>query len=419
VFRTILILTGIVASAAATEPLVILVSIDGCRWDYPELHQASTLQEISAAGLHVGQLIPCYPTKTFPNHYTLVTGLRPETHGIIQNRFWDDDFQSWFGIGAHAAAREGRWWQGEPIWITAKNHGLRSATMFWPGSEADIKGQRPDYWRRYDDSISEMDRVKQVLEWTALPEGEQPNFIALYFEAVDTAGHGFGPEALETKEALHVVDAALTALRAGLIAQGLWETTQLIITSDHGMTPTRANRVIFLDDLIELEETQIIFTGTIGGLDVINGGGQSELLRRLNTHPHLQAFARADVPERLHFSTNSRIPDFILIPDLGWKVEALESFDPEKAGGGDHGYDNEEPDMASIFIAHGPAFKPRSRLDRADNIDVYNLLCALLEITPAPNEGSAKLLSVTIPEESASTSKDASRVVPTAEVSGR
>ncbi|MCC5025565.1 MAG: alkaline phosphatase family protein [Candidatus Synoicihabitans palmerolidicus] len=153
----------------AANLLVILVSIDGCRWDNPELHDTPFLQELSHAGTRVERLIPSYPSKTFPNHYTLVTGLRPASHGIIQNRFYDSTFEAWFGIRSHPAAREGRWWGGESIWLTAQRQGLRTACFFWPGSEADILGQHPDKWLRYDDSISEIDRVRQVLQWTAYP----------------------------------------------------------------------------------------------------------------------------------------------------------------------------------------------------------------------------------------------------------
>ena len=410
-FRKLFLLSGLIASYAGSEPLVILVSIDGCRWDYPELHQAKTLQDISTSGLRVRQLTPCYPTKTFPNHYSLVTGLRPESHGIIQNKFWDDDFRSWFGIGAHPAAREGRWWGGEPIWITARKNGLRSATMFWPGSEADIMGQRPNRWVKYNGNLSEFDRVKQVLAWTSLPQEERPNFVALYFEAVDSAGHDFGPEARETQQALHHVDHALAALRDGLKQQGLWDTANVIITSDHGMTAINAKRTVFLDDLVQLDAIRIVFDGAVGGLDPLNGESPADLVAKLDAHPHLRAFAREDMPSRLHFSHHERIPKIVIIPDLGWELRTRESFDPHSVGGGDHGFDPIESDMASVFVAHGPAFAPGSHLDQADIIDVYNLLCKLLEIVPAPNEGSAILTEAISP--------NANRSTPAGAVSGR
>lgn len=390
--RRFITVWALLAATLVADPLVILVSIDGCRWDYPELHEAPTLQRIATEGFRVERLIPSYPTKTFPNHYTLVTGLHPESHGIIQNKFWDDNFEAWFGIGNHPAAREGRWWGGEPIWLTAQRQGLRTACMFWPGTEADIKGQYPDKWRRYDGSISELDRVRQVLQWTELPAAERPHFITLYFEAVDSAGHSFGPTAKQTGSALQVVDQALDQLRQRLIKQGLWESTHLIITSDHGMTDIDTSRAIVLEDLINLDDVRIIFDGASGGLNAINPSQTAELVQALNQHPHLKAFTRSDVPARLHFSANDRIPDIVLIPDLGWKTRKRPVSPGSSNWGGDHGFDNIEPDMASIFIGRGPQFDAGKQLKSAPNTSVYNLLCHLLQITPAPNEGSQILI---------------------------
>jgi|GEM_PF-512039 len=394
VLRKIAVFWGLISATLIAEPLVILVSIDGCRWDYPELHDAPTLQQLSMEGFRVERLVPSYPTKTFPNHYTLVTGLHPESHGIIQNQFWDDDFKAWFGIGAHPAAREGRWWGGEPIWITAQNQGLRTACVFWPGTEADIRGQRPHKWLAYDGDMPEPERVQQVLTWTALPPTERPHFITLYFEAVDSAGHDFGPAAIQTNQALHLVDDALRQLREGLIKQGLWESTHLIVTSDHGMTEIDESRLIILEDLIDLDEVRVVFNGASGGLDSLDEYRAPEIVQALDQHPHLHAFARANVPARFHFSSNPRIPDIVLIPDLGWKIKSRSVPETESVSGGDHGYDNSEPDMASIFIARGPQFKARSSLKLSRNTDVYNLLCHLLKITPAPNEGSQILIPV-------------------------
>ncbi len=379
--------------AAPTQPLVILVAIDGCRWDYPEKHDAPFLRELSADGVRMERLTPSYPSKTFPNHYTLVTGLRPESHGIIQNRFYDPAFEAWFGIGAHPAAREGRWWGGEPVWLTAQRQGLRAACMFWPGSEADIQGLHPDHWLRYDDRISEMDRVQRVLTWTAQPAAERPHLITLYFEAVDSAGHRFGPAAPETGRALHRIDAALRTLRDGLAAQGLWQHTHLIVTADHGMTWCDPAHTVVLEDLVDPTSIETVFFGASAGLN-LKSGDLAATVARLNAHPHLHAFAREDVPARLHFSHNTRIPDIVVVPDLGWHlsnrawVERQRDREPDY---GDHGYDPAEPDMGAVFLAHGPGFAPGTTWPVTDNIHVYNLLCALLGVTPAANEGDARL----------------------------
>ena len=277
------------AASASDQPLVILISIDGCRWDYPEKHEAPFLQRLANEGARTQRLTPAFPTKTFPNHYTLVTGLRPESHGIIHNKFYDAEFDAWFGIGNHPAAREGRWWGGEPIWLTAQRQGLRSACMFWPGTEADILGQYPDEWHRYDNRLTEADRVAQVLEWTQRPAAKRPHLITLYFEAVDSKGHRYGPDAVETKLALHHIDDVLEDLAAGLLEQGLWDQAHLIVTSDHGMTAKAPDQVVALADYIDTTSVEISNLGATGGIDVSPD-------RRVDI---LKALANAPPPPRI------------------------------------------------------------------------------------------------------------------------
>ena len=385
------------AASASDQPLVILISIDGCRWDYPEKHEAPFLQRLANEGARTQRLTPAFPTKTFPNHYTLVTGLRSESHGIIHNKFYDAEFDAWFGIGNHPAAREGRWWGGEPIWLTAQRQGLRSACMFWPGTEADILGQYPDEWHRYDNRLTEADRVAQVLEWTQRPAAKRPHLITLYFEAVDSKGHRYGPDAVETKLALHHIDDVLEDLAAGLLEQGLWDQAHLIVTSDHGMTAKAPDQVVALADYIDTTSVEISNLGATGGIDV-SPDRRVDILKALANAPHLRAFGRSAVPERLHFSANDRIPDIVLIPDAGWQIA---THRPKAGMGskdrGDHGYDNREPDMGALFIARGPGIPAGQSLPVTDNIHVYNLLAALLKIEPAPNEGDDLLLRILTP----------------------
>lgn len=383
--------------AGANQPLVILVSIDGCRWDYPEKHEAPFLHQLTAEGARTQRLTPSFPTKTFPNHYTLVTGLRPESHGIINNKFYDADFDAWFGIGNHPAAREGRWWGGEPIWLTAQRQGLRTACLFWPGAEADILGQRPDEWLRYNGKMSAEDRVAQVLAWTGRPTQDRPHFITLYFEAVDSRGHRYGPDAVETKLALHHIDDVLEDLATGLRKQGLWEKAHLIVTADHGMTRKDPSQVIALADYFDTTSVEITNLGATGGINA-SPKLRADILKALVNAPHLRAFERSAVPARLHFSANDRIPDIVLIPDAGWRIT---THHPRGGMGskdlGDHGYDNREPAMGALFIAHGPGISAAHSLPVTDNIHVYNLLAALLGIEPAPNEGDDQLLRMLAP----------------------
>lgn len=382
------------------EPLVILVSIDGCRWDYPEKHDAPWLQTFAREAARLERLTPSYPTKTFPNHYTLVTGLRPASHGIIQNRFYDPTFEAWFGIGAHPAAREGRWWGGEPIWLTAQRQGLRAACMFWPGAEADIQGRRPDRWLRYNGAMTDEARVAQVLAWTALPATERPHVITLYFEAVDTAGHRHGPDAPETRAALHRIDTALAELQRGLEAQGLWPATHLIVTSDHGMTPLVPDGEAVLDDLIDLDTVEVVFAGAIGGLQVKTGSAE-DLVNELNRDPRVTAYTRQAMPERFHFQNNPRIPDIVVVPRLGHQISTRSWLERRTTrDGGDHGFDYAEPDMGALFLARGPRIQSGLTLPPEENVHVYALLCALLGVEPAAGDGDDRLVRAMLrPEE--------------------
>ena len=396
--RGLLVFLLLTLFGRGASPLNILVSIDGCRWDYPELHGAAFLQELSREGVRLERLIPSFPTKTFPNHYTLVTGLRPQNHGIIQNRFWDDEFQAWFGIGNHPAAREGRWWGGEPIWLTAQRQGRQVACMFWPGSEANIGGRFPKWWRRYDGSISHADRVQQVLDWAALPQSDRPDLITLYFSAVDTMGHSFGPNSLETGRALRDIDRALVGLKNGLIQLDQWSNTNLIVTADHGMTEVVEKRALVLEDLVSLKDVRVIFSGASIGLDVVRGSADDLVAGINHAGQPVTAFTRDDVPAEFHFSNNPRIPDIVLIPELGWTVRTRRQLADKnwESSAGDHGFDHREPDMGAILIAHGPAFPRGLRLPAMDNIHVYPLLCELLGIVPAPCDGDDRLIEAAL-----------------------
>lgn len=234
----------------APAPL-ILISIDGFRADYLARGVSPTLSALAAEGVRAEGMQPSFPSLTFPNHYTIVTGDYPDHHGIVDNAMFDPVLGK-FTLGKREAVGDGRWWdQAEPIWVSADRQGVRTATMFWPGSEASIHGYRPDYWVPYEGDTTYDSRVDQVLHWLDLPPSQRPGFLTLYFEAVDTAGHYEGPDAAETNAAIGEVDAALARLVDGLRQRGLLDRVNLIVLSDHGMAATPPDQRIFLDELID------------------------------------------------------------------------------------------------------------------------------------------------------------------------
>lgn len=389
------VLLGLVSCQSSPRPAdgpVILISIDGFRWDYLEKYDVPTLRRLAAEGVHAQRLNASFPTKTFPNHYTLVTGLRPGRHGIVANWFHDPALDEDFTM----ARTETAWWAGgEPVWITAEKQGLRTACLFWPGSEAEIQGRRPTRYLPFDKRLTPGERVDRLLEWLAAPDAASPRLLTLYFDHVDTAGHDHGPDAPETGEAVVAADAAVARLLAGLERLGRREHANLVLVSDHGMAATDPGRVVFLDDLMDLARVDVEATGPYAGVRPKPGVDPAALVAaiRARAPAHVQVYRREEMPARLQYNAGDRIPPILLLTDTGWCFERKAGWPALRATyrKGNHGWDPAAPEMGALFIAHGPAFRAGARLPAAENVDVYNLLCATLGLTPAPNDGSDSL----------------------------
>ncbi len=382
-------------------PIVLMISFDGFRWDYPELHGMPTLLALAKQGVRAERLVPSFPSKTYPNHYTLVTGLRPEHHGIVANWMWDPKWKKVFSLSDRASVEDGRWWEGEPIWVGAELHGLVSASSYWPGSEAaiggvgEVGGVRPTYWGRYDDSVADEARVDQVLGWLDLPAERRPRLITLYFDEPDRSGHDFGPTSREVKAAVAHDDAMLARLRSGIAARGLENSVDWIVVSDHGMTAADPAKSIVLADFIDLDDLAAgssIDTLATFGLLAPKRGRTASLERALaKAHPHLHVARKEKTPASFHFRTHRRIPGLVIWADLGWAIfrtAADRDATRRDFPGGAHGYDPAEHDMQGLFVASGPSFKKGLKTPPLDNVDVYPLLAHLLGIPAAPNDGN-------------------------------
>lgn len=387
--------------APAGDGLFILISIDGFRWDYLSRFEAPTLRQLAANGVHLRSLTPSYPTKTFPNHYTLVTGLRPAHHGIVGNWFYDPASGETFGMKKAESNSDERWWLGEPVWITAEKQGVRSGCYYWPGSEVAHGGVRPSRWLPFDDQVPSADRVDGMLGWLDAPAAERPRLLTLYFSAVDHAGHKLGPDSPDIQISITEVDQAIACLLAGLERRGLRERANLVIVSDHGMSPTSPERVIFLDDLININSIEVEATGTYAGVRPKPGTRSAAELAaaiRAKAPPQLKVYERGHLPARFLYEGTDRIPAVMLVPDDTWSVEVKVGW-PARAARydkGNHGWDNETPNMGALFIAHGPAFQRGLELPPMDNVHVYNLICRVLGLKPAPNDGDDRLARAVI-----------------------
>ena len=390
--RTLAGCAGTPSATPSAERAVVLVSVDGLRHDALDRAEveAPTLRWV-AGGVRAERLVPVFPTLTFPNHYSLVTGLHPEDHGIVGNTMRDptwteDGAPARFSLSDRDALRQSRWWGGEPIWVTAEKQGVATAPAFWPGSEAEIGGVRPGRWLAYDGDVPYADRVDGVLAWLDAPD--PPRFVTLYFDAVDTAGHDHGPDSPEVVAAIARVDAALARLVDGLRARGRLDATDLVVVSDHGMAARSRDRVVVLDDAVDLDAVEVDWGATLG---IWPGEGQDvdALVAALSALEHVTAYRKDDVPARLRYRDNPRIPPVTVLVDAGWTAtsRAYLERNPDRPSGGTHGYDNADETMHGVFLARGPSVRNGVRTGPVHTVDVYGILAAALGLDPAPNAG--------------------------------
>jgi predicted AlkP superfamily pyrophosphatase or phosphodiesterase len=377
------------------KPTVILVSLDGFRYDYPEKFKTETLARLAREGVRAKWMIPSFPTKTFPNHYTIATGLYPEHHGIVGNSVYD--FGEIFRIDDRKQVSDPRWWLGEPVWVTAQKQGQIAASYFFVGSEAPVAGVTPTYWRAYNGRVPPEMRVDKVLNWLDLPTEKRPTMITMYFSDTDDAGHEFGPDAEETRYAALNADRYIKQLVTGLRARGIYDRVNIIIVSDHGMAARDQRNAIIMDDYFDTSDKTIadpiLTTGEIWQI-FPKPGKEDFIADRLKNIVHATCWRKAEIPARLNYNDSSRIAPIVCSSDEGWNMttrrrfeETRKSDDFDKTRGA-HGYDNKYQSMQATFIARGPAFKRRYVAEPFENIHVYELMCRILGLKPAENDGS-------------------------------
>jgi alkaline phosphatase D len=364
---------------------VVLVSMDAFRWDYNKIYNTPNLNRLAEDGVKAGRLIPSFPTVTFPNHYTIATGLYPDHHGIVNNNFPAPELGLYYRIGDRTAVENPAFYGGEPIWKTAEDHNIRSASFYWVGSEAPIGGMQPAYWKIFDESVAFEARIDTVIKWLSHPMEKRPGLVTLYFEEPDAVSHRAGPVSPATELVVEKLDSLIGVLRLKLSELPFSNRINLIVLSDHGMGPVSPSRYINLLGVVP----QRMIAGIFGGNPVytINPaeGKTDSVLALLNQKKGLNAYRKSEVPARWHYGTNARIPEVVVVADSSWSIGTR----PDGSGirGGAHGYDNANSDMHAIFYAAGPAFKKGYAFDQLNNTDIYNLICRILKLKPAPNDG--------------------------------
>ncbi|KAI9802519.1 MAG: hypothetical protein M1833_001591 [Piccolia ochrophora] len=396
-------------------PTTILISLDGFRADFLRRGLTPTLNSFVADGVSPKYMKPSFPSLTFPNHFTLATGLHPESHGIVGNTFWDPNMGAEFYYTDPDRSMQPKWWLAEPLWVTAERQGALSAIHMWPGSEAHLGGLEPTHLDPYngtEELSKKVDRMLELLDMAGpddppSPRGNlRPQLIAAYVPVVDSDGHKYGPNSSEIMTTIQHVDDMLHDVFAGLEERNLTNIVNVVIVSDHGMATTSTDRLIQLDDIIDMDLIEHTDGWPLYGLRPKDPSHVEELYNRLrqeaDNSPGYDVYLRDEnMPSRYHFTNNPRIAPLWMVPRPGWAIVTREDFDVKKAKESDviyhprglHGYDNDHPLMRAIFVARGPAFplESNSRLEVFQNIEVYNIVCDSLNIVPEPNNGTLRL----------------------------
>lgn len=383
----------------ASDPYVVVVSFDGMRHDFPDRVPTPNFDRVAATGVRATGLIPSYPSKTFPNHYTLATGLHPSNHGIVDNAFYDPALDATYALGDTATVRDGRWYLGEPIWATAERQGVRAASFFWVGSEAAVGGVRPSYFKVYDHDFPFEARVDTVLHWLRLPAAERPRLLMLYFAEPDYVAHRHGPDAAAVDSVVIAMDALVGRLLDGIRDLPIADQVSVVLVSDHGMADAPADQVVYLEDLVELSGVRVVENSTqtllyFDGDEARLWEVYEALQERLE---HATVYLREEVPDRWAYDHGRRIGDLVIAADPGWLTRAREAR--PWSGGGMHGWDPFWRPMHGIFFAAGPGVREGLVVPAFQNVHVYPFLARLLGVGPAPDiDGRLEVLEEALAE---------------------
>lgn len=368
------------------QPYLIVLSLDGFRWDYPLQANTPTLDSLAEVGVHAN-IIPSYPSKTFPNHYAMATGLYPDHHGIVLNSFYAQDIEKQYRLSDRESVTNPDFYAGEPIWNTAEKQGVTAATLFWVGSEAPISHIRPTYWSIYDQKLPFESRIDSLFRWLSLPERKRPHLIMWYYHEPDGVGHHFGPHGAETIKEIEQLDHYLSMFFAKMKQLPEFDQLNFIVTSDHGMGELSPDRQVILDEVVDTALLER-FDGWNPVWNLKVKPGQEKLVyNQLKSNPHLTVYKHDSIPSRLHYGTNPRTYDFTVEADssysIYWSWRVGDSY-------GTHGYDNKNTDMHAIFYAAGPAFKQGFRGGSFENVNLYALMANILQLQPVQTDGNIK-----------------------------
>lgn len=370
---------------APEKPYLVMLSVDGFRWDYADKVPTPNLDKIAKMGVKAESLKASFPTKTFPNHYSMATGLYPDHHGIVLNSFYDPPTGRHYSIFDREAVEDGYFYGGEPIWVTAENQGVISGSYFWVGSESKIKGVRPTYWKKYEHKFPYVQRIDSVISWLQKPAEIRPHLVLWYFDEPDHTGHKFGPDSKELEAKIIQLDSLIGYFLDEINKLPIADKINVIVTSDHGMASISEDRKVALKENITMDWIEEMQGYNPNYNLKVKEGYVDSIYNELKEIEHITFWKSAMVPERLHYGTHDRTLDIVVVADSSW---SLVPYSDKKVGFGAHGYDNDNKDLHAIFYGCGPAFKENYISPTFNNVDIYPLIAHILNLEPAKVDGT-------------------------------
>lgn len=368
------------------ETYLVVLSMDGFRWDYPDKTATPTLDSIARVGVKAEGFIPAFPSKTFPNHYTMATGLYPDHHGLVNNTFFDPETETIYRMGDSSTRNNPHYYGGEPIWVTAAKAGMKTASFYWVGSELPIQGIQPDYWKLYDTDFPFEQRIDTVIYWLNLPEEKRPHLIMWYMHEPDAIGHRHGPDQQPTFDVVTNIDSLVGVFCRKINTLPHASRINMIFTSDHGMAEISEDKVIDLYEIIPEEWVEHVIGGNPNYNILAKAGFVDSVYNLLQTVENIKSWKNPEIPASLHYGNNPRTLDITVAADINWSIHWKKRSKYVNSGG-THGYDPSNHEMHAIFYASGPSFKKNWKHPAFENVNLYVLMSELLGLQPAPNDG--------------------------------
>ena len=370
------------------DSYVLLISVDGFRADYLDWFDTPNMDRFIKNGVRAKGMIPVFVSKTFPNHYSIATGMYAENHGLIGNHFYDAELDDNYTLSDRSKEQDSKFYGGEPIWVTAEKQCLKTASYFWVGTEATIGGIYPSKWKKYEHNFPFEARIDSIVSWFSLPLKERPRFSLLYFHEPDWTGHETGPKSQETEAVVSHLDSLFGDLISKLEQLPISNNLNIIALADHGMAEISSERTVDLSAYTNMSQIIQEGSGPYAFLYSKKKNIIEPAVDQLKNAEHISVYLKNEIPDRYHFKNHHRIKDALIVADEGWYIQNQAISSSSTAGeyvptGGTHGYDNQLKSMHALFIAQGPSFKNNIVTEPFENVNIYPMIAHILGIDPS------------------------------------